>query len=75
MKNVILFTCMLLSFTLLFVACKKESDCIDESLIDRNAACFDVRELVCGCDNKTYDNECEATKRGITSWKEGKCLF
>jgi len=48
MRTLILFTCILLSFTLLFAACEKEADCIDESLIDADGFCFldDVRGYI-----------------------------
>lgn len=72
MKNVFLYTCIFLSFT---IACIKESVCIDNSLIDSDALCFDVREPLCGCYDKTYSNECEATKKGVTSFRQGKCIF
>jgi len=72
MKNIILYTCILLSFA---VACKKDPSCIDSSLINPDAFCFDVLEPVCGCDGITYGNECEATKKGVTSFRQGKCLF
>ncbi len=29
-------------------------DCIDESLIDPNAFCFEIYDPVCGCNNITY---------------------
>ena len=30
-------------------------------------------DLVCGCNEKTYSNECEARSHGITSFSAGKC--
>ncbi len=48
-------------------------DCIDESKININQACVKIYRPVCGCDNKTYSNDCEAKKNGVTKWQEGKC--
>lgn len=66
----------LLSITLilmLFTACTRQEGCIDKSKICDNCACAEIYSPVCGCDSKTYENECRAINAGITSFKEGKC--
>ncbi|MFT5922163.1 MAG: hypothetical protein ACI8TS_001495, partial [Flavobacteriales bacterium] len=48
--------------------------CEDPGVIDLNFECGIDFEPVCGCDNKTYWNACEAEyHNGITSWTEGPC--
>ena len=49
-------------------------NCIDSSLINPDAACFEIYMPVCGCDGVTYSNSCYATiMGGVTSYTEGPC--
>jgi hypothetical protein len=52
---------------------EQHTKCIDESLIDPHKNCHDIKDPVCGCDNKTYMNECEAKKHGVTHMTKGPC--
>ena len=41
--------------------------------LDPNCAYMTVWDPVCGCDEKTYGNPCEAENAGVTSWIKGTC--
>ena len=48
--------------------------CINPQQIDSNIICPAIYLPVCGCNNVTYSNDCEAFNYGgVTSWTAGEC--
>lgn len=50
---------------------QKPNDCIGEK--NEDMACIEIYKPVCGCDGKTYPNDCYARREGIKKWTEGPC--
>ncbi|NJL76012.1 MAG: T9SS type A sorting domain-containing protein [Saprospiraceae bacterium] len=59
--------CPLEPITFIIPECR---DCISQA---RVTSCPTVVEPVCGCNNLTYNNSCEAERQGVTTWSPGAC--
>lgn len=69
MKNI---SILILSLSLLFLSsCSKERNCIEKP--KEGCGCLALYDPVCGCNNKTYSNPCDAECAGISSYKKGVC--
>lgn len=64
---------LLILLSALGVSCdRNDGDCVDPDRI-KNVACTTEYNPVCGCNNITYGNSCEADRAGVTRWTPGAC--
>jgi Kazal-type serine protease inhibitor domain len=65
-KYFVILTIVIASF-----GCSKDEACVEK--IKENCVCTQQYEPVCGCNNKTYGNACEAACASIEVAHTGEC--
>jgi hypothetical protein len=60
-------------FILLLYACDKKSNCVENPKGD--CLCITLYDPVCGCNDVTYGNDCEAACAGIGDYTKGRCAY
>lgn len=62
---------VLLVLSMAFVGCSEDENCVEK--IKADCMCTQQYEPVCGCNNKTYGNACEAGCASIEVAYTGEC--
>ncbi len=76
MKNIIRLFAAFSIAVFLMTACNKKmlplNDCVEKT-VNPDCICTKIYKPVCGCNGKTYGNECEARCHNITQFTDGEC--
>ena len=74
MKIKSFFAFALFACSLFFTACNDDDTItICEESPQTDCLCIEIYEPVCGCNEVTYGNSCEAECAGITTYTQGTC--
>ena len=71
MKNLMTPLVLILGLLITAPSCSKKMHCIEK--INENCVCTLQYDPVCGCNNKTYGNACQANCAGIKEFTKGEC--
>ena len=71
MKAFIFFVFTALTLSSCITCTEVNENCIED--IDPDCACYLVYDPVCGCNDVTYGNSCEAECANITDYPPGPC--
>ncbi len=63
----------ILAVVLIFSACDKKAECVENPKSD--CFCITLYDPVCGCNDVTYGNSCEAGCAGIGDYTNGPCAY
>ena len=55
------------------LGCSSDQDSCEVLETRKDVACIEIYTPVCGCNNRTYSNSCEAEAWGIEDYSEGQC--
>lgn len=69
MKRIFYFLFAALSLSI--VSCDESNLCVER--IKEDCVCIKIYDPVCGCNNKTYGNACEAECASIMKYTKGEC--
>ena len=73
MKIVAAITFSLCALAMLVTSCNSEDPCPDRKLVSY-IECPKDTSYVCGCNDVTYLNECEANRQGVRVEYQGRCI-